>query len=250
MSPQGRIPVNRLMAALPGNSRARDQCELVRLSSGDILAEPGGRIRTVHFPAGGLISLIAVVEDDNSLEVALIGAEGVVGVPLMLGAITSSKRALVQLSGAAWRMGAGDFRRAVLDHAPLRRGIDRYLRTLIAELGRNAACIRFHLLEARLARRLLIAQDRSPNEDIYLTHGVLAKILGVRRSGVTMAAVKLQRRRLILYSRGGITILDRKGLEQAACSCYRGIPKTATDTEASVRLRVFARRDKQRVPLR
>lgn len=233
MSPQGRIPVNRLLAALPGNSDARGECELVRLSSGDILAEPGGRIRTVLFPAGGLVSLVAVVEDDDSLEVALIGNEGMLGLPLMLGAVTSSTRALVQLPGAAWRMGASDFRRAILDHAALRRGIDRYMRALLADLARNAACIRFHLLEARLARRLLAAHDRAPNDDIHLTHGALAKILGVRRSGVTMAAVELQRRRLILYSRGGISVLDRDGLERAACSCYRQLSTGTASAGAS-----------------
>ena len=217
----GFSPVNRLLAALPVKSRARDKCELVRLSSGDVLTEPGDRIRTVFFPAGGLISLAAVVDGGASIEVALIGRTGMLGAPLMLNAVSASSRARVQVSGAAWRLGVVEFRRALLDHVALRRGLNRYLRGLIAELSQNSACARFHLIETRLARRLLTAQDQSPDGNIHLTHSALAQILGVRRSGVTMAAVQLQRRGLIEYSRGGIIILDRSGLERASCACFR-----------------------------
>ena len=216
----GFSPVNRLMAMLPVKSRARDKCELVRLSSGDVLTEPGDRIRTVFFPAGGLISLAAVVDGGASIEIALIGRGGMLGAPLMLNAVSASNQARVQVSGAAWRMGVVEFRRALLEHPALRRGLNRYLRGHIAELGQNSACARFHPIEARLARRLLTAQDQSPDGNIHLTHGALAQILGVRRSGVTMAAVQLQRRGLIEYSRGGITVLDRSGLEQASCACF------------------------------
>ena len=215
----GFRPVNRLLAALPVKSRARDKCELVRLSIGDVLSEPGDRIRSVLFPAGGLISLAAVVDGGASIEVALIGRTGMLGAPLVLNAVNASSRAHVQVAGAAWRLGVADFHRALVDHPPLRRGLNRYLRGLIAELSQNSACSRFHLIEARLARRLLMAQDQSPDGNIHMTHGTLAKILGVRRSGVTTAAVRLQKRGLIEYSRGGIVILDRSGLQRAACAC-------------------------------
>ena len=223
MSPAARTPVvNRLFDALPRTARRAvlDQSELIELTFGDVLCEPGGRIRDVYFPTSSLISVIAVLDGDASLEVALIGNEGMLGLPLVLGVDSSPLRAVVQGSGGAWRMQGTHFRRVLATNPALRRELDTYMYVLLTQLAQGAACTSFHLLEARLAYWLLMTQDRTHDDCFYLTHSLLAKMLGVRRSGVTTAAGALQRRKLIRYSRGGITILDRKGLEQASCGCY------------------------------
>ena len=223
MPPVARTPVvNRLFDALPVRARRTvlEQCELVEVTFGDLLCEPGDRIRDVYFPTDGLISLIAVLDNAASIEVALVGNEGMVGIPLVLGVDTSPFRALVQGTGGAWRIQAAHFRRVLATSPALRRGLDAYAYVLLTQLAQTAVCTCFHLLEARLAYWLLMTQDRTHGDRFYLTHALLAEILGVRRSGVTTAAGDLQRRKLIRYSRGGITILDRLGLEEAACQCY------------------------------
>jgi CRP-like cAMP-binding protein len=224
MPPVARTPVvNRLIDALPHKARLsiRKECELVELSFGDVLCEPGERIRDVYFPTGSFISLVAAVADGASLEVGLVGNEGMLGVPLMLGVAVSPLRALVQGSGGAWRMQAAHFRRVLASHPALRRGLDGYVYGLIAQLAQTAACTCFHALDARLARWLLMTHDRAHSDHFYLTHVLLAEMLGVRRSGVTTAAGILQSKKLIRYRRGDITILDRKGLEKTSCECYR-----------------------------
>ena len=215
-------PTNLLFDELPVRARRAlvEQCELVDLTQGDILAEPGTQIRDVYFPTAGLISLVSVLQDPASLEVALIGNEGMLGIPLILGMDESPLRALVHASGGAWRMQGSTFRRVLMASPALRQRLDMYIHVVLAQFARTAACARFHLLEDRLAYWLLMIHDRSKSERIMMTHAVLADILGVRRSGVTTAAGGLQRRKLINYSRGGITIVDRKGLESASCSCY------------------------------
>ena len=223
MFPVACTPVaNRLFDALPVRARRTvlEQCESVDLTFGDLLCEPGERIRDVYFPTQAVISLISVLDNTASIEVALVGNEGMVGIPLALGVDISPFRALVQGTGGAWRMQAAHFRRVLATSPALRRGLDAYAYVLLSQLGQTVACTCFHLLEARLAHWLLMTQDRSHADHFYLTHALLADILGVRRSGVTTAAGVLQKRKLIRYSRGGITILDRRGLEAAACSCY------------------------------
>jgi CRP-like cAMP-binding protein len=214
---------NQLFDALPRRARRviLEQSELVELTFGDILCEPGEQVRDVYFPTGSLISLVAVLDAGASIEVALVGNEGMLGVPLVLGVDISPMRAVVQGTGGAWRMQGTHFRRVLASSPALRRGLDAYVYVLLAQLGQGAACACFHRLEARLAYWLLMTQDRAQGDQFYLTHSLLAKILGVRRSGVSMAAGALQRRRLIRYSRGGITVLDRQGLEHAACACYQ-----------------------------
>jgi CRP-like cAMP-binding protein len=167
-----------------------------------------------------VVSLLTVVDGRNALEVGLVGREGMVGVPLALGVDTSPVRALVQGGGGAMRMSAAGFRKAFDASPPLQRGLHRYTNGLMAQITQTAACNRFHVVEARLARWLLMTRDRVGSGQFRLTHEFLAHMLGVRRVGVTHAASMLQRQGLIEYHRGDIHILDHAGLQAAACSCY------------------------------
>ena len=196
-------------------------CEPVYLSLGEVLAEPGALIRHAHFPTGGFISLIAPIDDAGAIEVALVGVEGVHGVPIVLGATASSIRAEVQGRGSAWRMEAAAFRHELGRLPALRSAIDLYIHVLMSQFARTAGCNRFHVVEQRVARWLLATSDRARTDTIGMTHELLAKMLGVRRVGVTEAAGALQARGLIGYKRGVVTIADRKGLERASCGCYR-----------------------------
>jgi len=214
---------NLLLAARPRKSYAELLPELtpVALTFGDVLYEPGQTIDQVYFPGDSMVSLLTLVEDHLALEVGLVGLEGVVGASLALGVDRSPVRALVQGGGSAMRMGAGSFRSALRRSPPLQRGLLRYVHALMSQVTQTAACNRFHLVEARLARWLLMTRDRMRSDEFRLTQDFLSHMLGVRRVGVTEAAGGLRRRKLIEYSRGVIGILDGRGLEAAACSCYR-----------------------------
>ncbi len=214
---------NRLLQRLPAKDRARvlAGCERVELSLGEILAEPGREIRNVYFPTGSFISLILPMEGKTVLEVALAGSEGFYGVPIALGLAISPVRALVQGAGKAWQMGAAAFRGELAAVPALRDCVNRYVYVLMSQLTQTAGCNRFHLVEQRVARWLLMTSDRAHSPTFSMTHEFLAFMLGVRRVGITEAASALQARKLIAYRRGLVTILDRKGLERASCSCYR-----------------------------
>ena len=219
-----RIPAaNSLLAALPRRSYLRllAGLELVTLDFGEILYEPGQPIRHVYFPCDSLVSLLTLVDNRMALEVGIVGREGMVGVPLALGISASSVRALVQGGGTAMRMKSESFLREFRMNPPLQREIYRYTHVLMAQVTQTAACNRFHVVAARLARWLLMTRDRVRSDQFRLTQEFLSHMLGVRRVGVTNAAGTLQRRKLIRYSRGEISILDGKGLEAVSCQCYQ-----------------------------
>jgi CRP-like cAMP-binding protein len=213
---------NSLLAALPRATSRRLLAilEPVELVFGNVLYEPGQVIRHVFFPGSSLVSLLTLADGHLALEVGLIGREGMVGIPLVLGHGTSPVRALVQGGGSALRMPAARFLREVRASLPLQRELYRYAHTLMVQISQTAACNRFHVIETRLARWLLMTQDRLKLDQFLMTQEFLGHMLGVRRVGVTKAARALQNRKLISYNRGNIVVLDRKGLEAAACRCY------------------------------
>jgi CRP-like cAMP-binding protein len=213
---------NHLIALLPRSDRTRllAACEPTQLVLSEVLCEAGKPTRYAYFPTGGFISLITLVADHPGLEVGMVGREGMVGAQLALGVVTSPLRALVQGSGAALRIGTKAFRAELASSASLRHHLDRYLYVLMAQLATSAACLRFHQIGPRLARWLLMTQDRAQADTFHVTQEFLAYMLGVRRVGITAAATALQRSGLIEYTRGELTVLDRGRLEHAACTCY------------------------------
>jgi CRP-like cAMP-binding protein len=213
---------NHLIELLPRRDRARllAICEPVQLVLSEELCTRGERLRHVYFPTEGFISLVAQVDQHPSLEVGMVGREGMVGASLVLGVQEFPLRALVQGQGAAWRIGSAAFRRELSASPPLQNTLGRYVYVLMAQMAASAACLRFHEIRPRLARWLLMSQDRAHADQFHVTHAFLAYMLGVRRVGVTTAAGSLQRSGLIAYHRGDLQVLDRAGLEAAACSCY------------------------------
>jgi CRP-like cAMP-binding protein len=222
-SSQSVAPVNRLLEVLPKGDLHRflAGCETVELKFAEVLYKSGQRLSRVYFPLTGFISLIMPVDEASSLEVGLIGNEGMFGIPLALGVDMSPVRAVVQGTGSALCMDAASFCRELGRSATLQREIDRYAFVQMSQLAQSAACTRFHVVEARLARWLLMTQDRAHASTFHITQELLALMLGVRRVGVTKAASSLQERSLIQYSRGDITVLDRRGLKAASCGCYK-----------------------------
>ena len=213
---------NVLLASLPEQAWRDLMPGLVpsTLAFGEVLYEPDARMRNVYFPCSCLVSLLTVADRHFALEVGMVGRDGMVGVALALGVPLSPVRALVQAGGAALRMSAGRFAIALRHSPALRDRLHLYINGLMNQISRTAACNRFHVVEARLARWLLMTRDRVGAGEFRMTHEFLAAMLGVRRVGVTEAASALQRRGLIEYRRGLIRILDGSGLEAASCSCY------------------------------
>jgi len=213
---------NDLLALLPRRERSRfvARCETVQLAISEVLCEPGTVARHVYFPIDGFISLITSIDGKPVLEVGMVGSEGMLGAQLATGVRTSPLHALVQGSGESWRLGVGDFREEMERSAPLQKLVNRYLYVLMAQFATAAGCLRFHTITHRLARWLLMTQDRAHSDSFHVTHEFLSYMLGVRREGVTNSAGELHAGGLIRYSRGEVVVLDRAGLEAAACSCY------------------------------
>jgi len=213
---------NHLIELLPRRERQRllALCEPVQLPLAKVLCEPGETTRHVYFPTHAFVSLIAQLDAKPVLEVGMVGREGMLGAHLALGVVTAPLHALVQGPGAAWRVAAGAFRRELAASVPLQRILDRYLYVLMAQLALSSACLRFHQIGPRLARWLLMSQDRAHADTFHVTQEFLAYMLGVRRVGITAAAGVLQRAGLVEYRRGELTVLNRSGLEHAACACY------------------------------
>jgi CRP-like cAMP-binding protein len=218
------LPImNRLLRSLSPEDRARvtASCERIEMNAGDILDSPDSPSRYVYFPVSGCVSLLKMMKGQHAIEVALVGEEGFIGTSAALGVDLAPVLAQVSGEGEAWRMSATAFHRELLATPALKGCIDRYLGVLMSHVIQAAGCTRYHVIEERLARRLLVAADRARGPSFAITHEALARILGVRRVGVTTAAGSLQNRDLILYKRGHLTVRDRKGLEAAACTCYR-----------------------------
>lgn len=220
-------PINNLiLAALPAQERRRllPKLEQISLNLKEMIYEQGDIIRNVYFPNSGIVSLLAGVENQGMLEVGIVGAEGIIGLPVFLGAKTSNNRAVVQGKGAAVKMKSADFLAECRDNGALPRLLKRFTQSLLTQISQSAVCFRFHPIEARLARWLLMTRDRMQSNEFQLTQEFLSNMLGVRREAVNKAAVILQLRELISYSRGNISIINPVDLEKAACICY-GIVK-------------------------
>jgi CRP-like cAMP-binding protein len=213
---------NHLIERLPCPDRLRLLAvgEQIQLHADDALWQRGQTIQHVYFPTDGFISLFAEIDRHPGLEVGMIGAEGMLGAQILLDVPTAPLRAQVQGPGSAWRIAAPDFRAELARSRALQRAIQSYIHVRMTQLATSTACTRFHLLAPRLARWLLMSQDRSHSSHFHVTHEFLAFVLGVRRVGITVAASRFQRSGLIAYHRGDVTVLDRDGLEAAACSCY------------------------------
>ena len=221
-------PVNGLLASISRIDRAHvtGACEHVDLIYGQEVCLPGDRIRHVYFPTDSYISMIAPAGGSENLEVGIVGSEGMFGITVLLDVKTSALAGVVQGSGPALRMTAARFGTIANERVSFRRILNRYLYVLTAQLAQTAACNRFHHLDARLARWLLLTQDRAHGPTFHLTHKFLAYMLGVRRAGVTEVAGRLQMRGLIQYTHGELTILNRPALEAASCACYAVLQAT------------------------
>jgi CRP-like cAMP-binding protein len=213
---------NQLIAGLPRKSRLSlmKRCKPVQLTLAQILCHGGETIRHVYFPLGGFVSLVTLLDGKPVLEVGMVGREGMTGAQISLGVNQEPLYAVVQGSGSAWQIGAAAFRRELKINMALKDVLGHYLHVTGTQLAGSAACLRFHQIGPRLARWLLMTQDRADAGSFKLTHEFLAFMLGVRRVGITTAASALQRKGLIKYRRGEVTVLDRRGLKEMACSCY------------------------------
>jgi CRP-like cAMP-binding protein len=218
----GRPTGNRLLDGLPAEDLERllSHLEEVPLTQRQPIHESAALIEDVYFPVTGAISLIATLADGVEVEVGLIGSEGLAGTPVLLGSETASNEAFVQLTGAALRIPTGSLLEAFEESQTLRRRLLRFTQALSFQISQSAACNARHVVEERCARWLLAAHDRAGSSELALTHEFLGTMLGVRRAGVTVAAGSLQQAGLIRYRQGRVIILDREGLEAAACECY------------------------------
>lgn len=223
MSPAKSPPIaNRLLAALPKKDYQGLQRHLeeVPLVFGEILYQPNVLISDVYFPNSGIISVLAGVKERSTLEVGLVGKEGMIGLSVFLGVSASLNRAVVQGVGSAMKMKATAFRKECNNGGGLPRLLQRYSHSVLTQVTQSAVCNQFHSVDARLARWLLMTHDRMGDDEFQVTQEFLSHMLGVRREGVSIAAGDLQKRELIRYSRGHLQVMDRAGLEATSCACY------------------------------
>ncbi len=220
-------PGNRLLAALPRKDYKdlSSKLERVPLTFNENIYQPGDIIHQVYFPESGIISLLSAVSEDSTLEVGIVGNEGLAGLPVFLGVKTSANRAVVQGIGSALMIKPADLLDACKNGNALPQLIQRYIHSLLTQISQSAACNRYHLIEDRLARWLLMTHDRMKADEFLITQEFLSNMLGVRREAVNKAARGLQQRELISYLRGKISINNRKGLEKVTCPCYAIIKK-------------------------
>lgn len=218
---------NHLLAALPEGDfrRLSPDLELTAMPLGEALYESGGRLQHVYFPTTSIVSLLYVMEDGASAEIAVVGNEGILGISLFMGGETTPSRAVVQSAGYGYRMKAQLLKQEFSRSGPVMRLLLRYTQALITQMAQTAVCNRHHSVEQQLCRWLLLSLDRLATEELSMTQELIANMLGVRREGVTEAAGRLQRAGLIRYSRGRITVTDRPGLEKQACECYAVVKK-------------------------
>jgi len=214
---------NRLLTSLPARVHRRFMagCKQVRVEADEVLCEAGNEISHVYFPTNSFVSLVTRLDDGARLEVVMVGDEGMLGIPLILGVNQSVQQIVVQGAGSAWRMPAAQFTSLCLDSVALRLSFTRYIYVLMRQMALSATCTHYHVVEERVARWLLLTRDRAHSDKFHLTHELMAVMLGVRRVGITEAAMSLHTRGFITYSRGDITILNVTGLEGASCRCYR-----------------------------
>jgi CRP-like cAMP-binding protein len=218
-----KMPIpNRLLAAIPPNEYARllRKMEEVELPFGTEIYDAGGTIRDVYFPNSGIVSLLAVVDGSSTVEVGITGREGMVGISAIMGVTTSAGRAIVSAKGTAMKLMVTDLENALGDRGVFQRVMLRFVRSMLVQVSRSAACYRFHKVDSRLARLLLMTSDRTGSAKLRMTHKFISNMLGVRREAVTVASTSFRASGFITYSRGDIVILGRKGLEAAACECY------------------------------
>jgi len=218
---------NHLLAALPADEYARlfPRLELVPMPLAEALYESGIQMRHVYFPTTAIVSLLYVMEDGSSAEIAVVGNEGIVGVSLFMGGESTSSRAVVQSAGHAYRLQGQLLKDEFYRAGPMQRLLLRYTQALLTQMAQTAVCNRHHSLDEQLCRWLLLSLDRLPSNELVMTQELIANMLGVRREGVTEAAGNLQRAGMIVYQRGRITILDRAALEARCCECYAVVRK-------------------------
>jgi len=218
---------NHLLAALPADEYARllPNLELIPMPLGHVLYEPGVQMRHVYFPTTCIVSLLYVMENGASAEIAVVGNEGVVGVSLFMGGESTTSRAVVQSEGHAYRLKAQLLKDEFFRAGPMQRLLLRYTQALLTQMAQTAVCNRHHSLDQQFCRWLLLSLDRLSSNELVMTQELIANMLGVRREGVTEAAGNVQRAGLISYNRGRITVLDRPGLEARACECYAVVKK-------------------------
>jgi len=221
---------NQLLAALSPaeHERLTPQLELISLSLGEVLYESGDRLRHVYFPTDSIVSLLYVLEDGASAEIAVVGNDGIIGVALFMGGETTPSRAIVQSAGYAYRLIGQRLKDEFHRNGDMQHLMLRYTQALLTQMAQTAVCNRHHAVDQQLCRWLLLSLDRLPSNTLTMTQELIANMLGVRREGVTEAAGKLQKLGVIEYARGKITVRDRPKLEQLCCECY-AVVKTETD---------------------